>query len=80
MNFVWDELSGLENYVDETVYPEASAKVWVKNDLTAEGEYGNLSVVKIAKDKYDTLVTLSGDTLSNNVLYIIDSEYEDMYG
>ena len=80
LNFVWNELSSLGKYVEEDVYPEARQKVWVKNDLTAEGEYGNLSVVKISKDDYEALVALSGDTLSNNVLYVIDSDYEDAYG
>ena len=80
LNFVFDELSNLGKYVEEDVYPEARQKVWVKNDLTAEGEYGNLSVVKISKDDYEALVALSGDTLSNNVLYVIDSDYEDAYG
>ena len=80
LNFVWNELSGLGKYVEEDVYPEARQKVWVKNELTAEGEYGDLSVVKISKDDYEALVALSGDTLSNNVLYVIDSDYTDMYG
>lgn len=80
LNFVWDELSGLGKYVEEDVYPEALQKVWVKNDLTAEGKYGDLSVMKISKDDYEALVALSGDTLSNNVLYVIDSDYEDAYG
>ena len=80
LNFVWDELSSLGKYVEEDVYPEALQKVWVKNELTAEGEYGNLSVVKISKDDYETLVALSGDILSNNVLYIVESDYADMYG
>ena len=80
LNFVWDELSSLGKHVEEDVYPEALQKVWVKNELTAEGEYGNLSVMKISKDDYEALVALSGDTLSNNVLYVIDSDYEDAYG
>ena len=80
LNFVWDELSGLGKYVEEDVYPEAHQKVWVKNELTAEGEYGDLSVMEISKDDYEALVALSGDILSNNVLYIIDSDYEDAYG
>ena len=80
LNFVWDELSSLGKHVEEDVYPEALQKVWVKNELTAEGEYGNLSVMKISKDDYEALVALSGDILSNNVLYIIDSDYEDAYG
>lgn len=80
LNFVWDELSGLGKHVEEDVYPEALEKIWVKSNLTAEGEYGDLSVVKISKDDYDTTVALSGDTLSNNVLYVIDSDYEDTYG
>ena len=80
LNFVFDELSSLEKRVEEDVYPEALQKVWVKNELTAEGEYGNLSVMKISKDDYEALVALSGDTLSNNVLYVIDSDYEDAYG
>ena len=80
LNFVWNELSNLGKYVEEDVYSEARQKVWVKNELTAEGEYGNLSVMKISKDDYEALVALSGDTLSNNVLYVIDSDYTDMYG
>ena len=36
--------------------------------------------MKISKDDYEALVALSGDILSNNVLYIIDSDYEDAYG
>ena len=80
LNFVFDELSNLGKYVEEDVYPEALQKVWVKNDLTAEGKYGDLSVMKISKDDYEALVALSGDTLSNNVLYVIDGDYEDAYG
>ena len=80
LNFVQDELSSLVKHVEEDVYPEALQKVWVKNNLTAEGKYGDLSVMKISKDDYEALVALSGDILSNNVLYIIDSDYEDAYG
>lgn len=48
-------------------------------DLDAPS-YSSLSVVKISKEDYDETVALSGDQLSGNVLYIVDSSYEDAYG
>ena len=87
LNDKYDNLDGKISDLDQELddkYDELTAsvqhKVFVKGELTADGEYSDLSVVKIAKAEYDELVALSGDTLSNNVLYVIDSDYEDAYG
>ena len=87
LNNKYDNLDGKISDLDQELdykYDELTAsvqhKVFVKGELTADGEYSDLSVVKIAKAEYDELVALSGDTLSNNVLYVIDSDYEDAYG
>ncbi len=58
-------------------------KVWIKditNTVLSDGDFTNLSVVKIAKDEYDTLVADKSEMLSGNTLYIVDSDYIDAYG
>lgn len=49
---------------------------------TTNGKYSNLSVIKISKDDYENLVTNAmseGIDLSNDVLYIVSSDYIDAY-
>ena len=58
-------------------------KVWIKditNTVLSDGDFTNLSVIKIAKDEYDTLVADKSEMLSGNTLYIVDSDYIDAYG
>lgn len=48
----------------------------------ANGKYSNLSVIKISKDDYENLVTNAmseGIDLSNDILYIVSSDYIDAY-
>ena len=58
-----------------------SSKIFVRNfdeDGNEVGAYTDLSVVKIDKDAYD--LSVIGDTLLSNVLYMLQSNYVDAYG
>ena len=58
-----------------------SSKIFVRNfdeDGNEVGAYTDLSVVKIDKDAYD--LSVIGDTLLSNVLYILQANYVDAYG
>lgn len=61
-----------------------SSKVYTGTIANGEqiGNYSNLSVVKITKEEYEQKITdaaCSGVDLSNNVLYIVSSDYIDAY-
>ena len=58
-----------------------SSKIFVRNfdeDGNEVGAYTDLSVVKIDKDAYD--LSVIGDTLLSNVLYMLQANYVDAYG
>ena len=58
-----------------------SSKIFVRNfdeDGNEVGAYTDLSVVKIDKDAYD--LSVIGDMLLSNVLYMLQSNYVDAYG
>ena len=74
-----DTLSANDKYLSDCI----EHKVWIKditNTVLSDGDFTNLSVVKIAKDEYDTLVADKSEMLSGNTLYIVDSDYIDAYG
>ena len=58
---------------------DLSNKIFVKNELSADGETADLSVIKISKDDYDKQIT-SKTLLSDNILYVVEADYIDAYG
>ena len=54
--------------------------ITVSNDIDGTGIYNQLSVIKIDKDEFDELVASDNTILSGNTLYIVDSDYIDVYG
>ena len=62
--------------VDKSLSAAISSTVYVENGSET---FGQLSVVKISKDEFDTKVG-SGSPLRGNVLYVVDSNVIDAYG
>lgn len=61
----------------ESEVSDFSKVTLISNDVAYSKD---LSVMKISKNDYESFVAHSGVSLSNNVLYIVESDYNDMYG
>lgn len=59
--------------------PSTSAAVAGEYLAALSGKHCDLSIVKISKTDYEALA-LGGVTLSNNVMYVVESDYIDAYG
>ena len=74
------EISNLSTDLSNAI----SSKVFVGEQTSSvTGDFTNLSVIKISKDDYEQAVVdaaNNGVDLSNNVLYVISSDYIDAYG
>lgn len=62
------------------VNDKVDKKIWIDDKIsnTIPEHFSDLSIVKLTKADYDTLVISS--QMSGNVLYIVDSNYIDAYG
>ena len=58
-----------------------SSKIFIDNKVDEGGIKGtsDLSIVKLSKDEFDNKVVIHNQ-LSDNILYIVDSDYIDAYG
>ena len=75
------EIDNLSTDLSNTI----SSKIFVGEytQSTISGDFTDLSVIKISKDDYEAAVVnaaKSGVDLSDNVLYVISSDYIDAYG
>ena len=77
----WDKVVNPSNGFTLTDLSNAvSAKITIDDRINHElNGTSDLSIVKIAKDEYDSLVA-NNSPLSANVLYVVDSDYIDAYG
>ena len=55
-----------------------SQKVFVSDNISGISGYSDLSVIKLSANEYASLLT--SDQLLSNALYVVEDEYEDMYG
>ena len=58
-----------------------SNKIWIDDQVDhAVNGTSDLSIVKIAKDKFDEMVADEHSIMSGNTIYVVDSDYIDAYG
>lgn len=75
-----DELSSAAEAGLNGLSAATQKKIFVQDrTLSSDGRYSDLSVVKIGKAEYEQLA-IGPTTLSDNVLYVVESDRIDAYG